>query len=350
VFLGLFYFLITSVDTVGFWWFKIKNWFYIRRKNQSYSKTQQGLSLLIQGRWKKAERFLIAGADQSQEPLMNYLAAARAAQEQSAFDRRDQYIQKSYQIAPHADLAIGLTKADLEIRQEQFEQAVATLNRLRQLSPRHPQVLRLLEKVYVRLADWKQVQLLLPSMRKAKLLTSEQYYLFEKNIYCELFRASSEKRLSDVRALWQEVPRYLRKNPEVVCAYASQLMRHAPVTGVETTKEIEELIRKTLKSSWQPELVSIYGKLNLRNLNRQLVIVGAWLKMYGPHPELLLLLGKICVRVQLWGKAKDYFERCLAQGKNAEASLDYGRLLEQLGESEDALRVYKEALVSEEFV
>lgn len=342
---GLLYFFINSIDRVSFLWFRLKNWLSIRREHQSYSKTQLGLTALIEGRWKKAEKLLLNGVNQSFEPLINCLAAAKAAHEQHAYDRRDNYIQKAYQVAPKEDLAIGLVQAELELKQDKLEQAAATLNHLRQASPRHPQVLKLLEKVYVRLADWKNLNLLLPGLRKANVLTGEEYDLFEKNIYCEIFRASSTKRLSDILSLWNEMPRHLRKNPEVVYAYVTQLSRHAPVTGTETTKEIEELIRKILKQTWSSDLVNLYGTLPLNNLNRQLVIVGAWVKMYGQRPELLLVLGKLCVRLQLWGKAKDYFTRCLAQGPHLAASLEYGKLLEHLNEPDDALQIYREGLM-----
>jgi HemY protein len=347
IFIGLFYFLIHSIDVVNFWWFRIKNWLHIRREHKLYSKTQQGLAALIEGRWKKAERLLLNGVNQSLDPLINYLAAARAAQEQHAFDRRDRYIQQAYEVAPKAELAIGLTQAQLEIKQEQWQQAIATLNHLREASPRHPQVLKLLEKVYVRLAEWKNLQALLPAMWKARMLSSDEYSAFEKNIYCEIFRTCSDKRLSDVRVIWEGVPRYLKKNPEVVCAYVTQLSHHIPVTGIETTKEIEELIRKALKNGWNAELAKLYGNLPFTQLNRQLVIVGAWLKLYGPKPELLLTLGKLCVQVQLWGKAKDYFTKCLEQGPNAQASLEYGKLLEFLGEPEQAMQKYREGLAQQ---
>lgn len=182
-------------------------------------------------------------------------------------------------------------------------------------------------------------------MRKAKVLTAEEYELFEKNLYCEILRHVPNKRLSEIRLIWDQIPRHMKKNPEVVCVYVTQLARYAPVTGVDTTKEMEELIRKTLKSHWQPELAKIYGTLMLANLNRQLVIAGAWLKMYGQKPELLLLLGKLCVRVQLWGKAKDYYAKCLEQGPHPEASLEYGKLLEQLNEPVEAMQKYKEGLM-----
>ena len=95
----------------------MKNWFRFRREHQLYSKTQLGLAALIEGRWKKAERLLLAGANKTIEPLINYLAAAKAAQEQGAHDRRDLYIHKAYQLVPHAELAIGLMQAELEFKQ-----------------------------------------------------------------------------------------------------------------------------------------------------------------------------------------------------------------------------------------
>ena len=79
--------MIAGVDAIQLLWVRIKNWLRLRREHQSYSKTQQGLTMLIEGRWSKAERLLLAGVSQSFEPLMNYLGAAKAAHEQGAFER-----------------------------------------------------------------------------------------------------------------------------------------------------------------------------------------------------------------------------------------------------------------------
>jgi HemY protein len=66
--------------------------------------------------------------------------------------------------------------------------------------------------------------------------------------------------------------------------------------------------------------------------------------MYGAQPAILLFLGKACASIQLWGKAKDYFEQCLAIGPNPEAALEYGKLLESLDNKEAAVKVYKKVL------
>ena len=207
------------------------------------------------------------------------------------------------------------------------------------MTPNHPRVLHLLEKVYVRLADWSALLNLLPNMRKAKVLTKEQAVYFEKNLYCELLKMNSRANLHELHVVWEKIPRQMKKHPDVIVAYAKQLSRL-----VEAEPELEELIRKTLKNNYDPTLVTLYADLPLQNLNRQLVIAGAWLKMYGQQAPILLLLGKLCVRVQLWGKAKDYFEKCLALEPNAEAALAYGKLLISLDESQEAMQKYQDTL------
>jgi HemY protein len=340
---GLFYFIVTSIDRLQFWWFRFKSWLRFRREHRSYSNTQHGLAMLIEGRWKKAEKFLLKGMNKSIEPLMNYIGAARAANELGAYDRRDHYIQKAYEVAPDADLAIGLTQAELELTQDRFEHVIAVLNHLRKKSPRHPGVLKLLEKAYVRSAQWKNLLDILPSMRKAKLVTREQYNQFEKNVYCEILK-NDGKTLETVQAIYYDMPRSVRKDPNVACVYVKQLLSLPLMHNAVVNKEVEDTIRSTLKSHWQPELVAIYGTLPFTNVDKQLVIVNAWLKAYGEQPEILLTLGRLCTQVQLWGKAKDYFERCLALGPNPDASLEYGKLLEHLGDGSLAVQKYRDGL------
>jgi HemY protein len=335
---GLFYFLVDSVDRIQFCWFRLQNWFRLRREHKSYSKTQHGLSLLIEGRWLKAERLLLQGSDQGVEPLMNYLGAARAAQEQKAYDRRDKYIRKAYQLAPHSELAIGLTQAELQLEHEQLEQASATLTRLREISRRHPRVLKLQEKVLVKLGDWQGLRDLLPELRKAKVINAEQALLFEQHIYCEMLRVAGSKDREELMRTWNDMPRSARKNPDIVLVYVQQLLVFGEVA------EAQQLIQKTLKYDWQPDLVKIYSRLIFEDLNRQLVIAGAWLKIYGMKAETLFFLGKICAQIQLWGKAKDYYEKCLALGPNPEAALEYGKLLDKLGEKDEAVLQYREVL------
>ncbi len=176
--------LAGRVDSAFYRW---RNWLRSRRKDKSYNKTNRGLLELAEGRWKNAEHCLLEGVNQSSAPVINYLAAAKAAHEQKLFDKRDVYFRKAHDLAPKGDVAVGLMKARMQYQQGQYEQALATLGPLRAVAPRHAGVLKQLEKSYVHLGDWEALLTLLPQLLKENVITQEHYVTFQKmsiNNYC----------------------------------------------------------------------------------------------------------------------------------------------------------------------
>ena len=85
------YLILRLLDGVDFSLYRWRNWRKWRRKYQSYSKTNRGLVELIEGNWANAEYYLLAGIAQSDAPLLNYLGAAKAANERHEYEKRDAY-------------------------------------------------------------------------------------------------------------------------------------------------------------------------------------------------------------------------------------------------------------------
>jgi HemY protein len=333
------YFLVRFLSGIDTSFYRWKNWLRWRRKNKAYSKTNRGLIELIEGHWRAAENYLLDGISQSDAPLINYLAAAKAAHELGAYDKRDIYLREAHDLSPQADVAIGLTQAQLQLDQGQLEQALATLNHLRSIAPLHSVVLKLLQKLYVRLADWKGLLKLLPSLRKAKLLTTEQLNLLELHVYQEILNSTANKTesLQALHELWKNVPRHLQKNPAFIVCYVKQLLRYPDVSV-----EVEDLINRTLKKSWDSELVKIYGLLITDDSKKQLSHAEKWLKQYPNQAVLLLTLGRLCLRCQLWGKARSYLEESLKLEAMADTYIEYGKLFEHLGDMPAAIQNYRE--------
>lgn len=100
------YFLLRFADGIEMMWLRCKNWLRVHRKYKSYGKTNRGVIELLEGDWRSAEYYLIEGVQQSDTPLVNYLAAAKAANEQGAFERRDLFLQKARDLMPGARVAI----------------------------------------------------------------------------------------------------------------------------------------------------------------------------------------------------------------------------------------------------
>ena len=59
---------------------------------------------------------------------------------------------------------------------------------------------------------------------------------------------------------------------------------------------------------------------------------------------MLLTAARLCLRNELWGKARSYLETVIAIRPTPEAYQEYGRLLSQLGEGEAAADAYRSGL------
>jgi HemY protein len=342
VLLLVLYTIIRFFNQIDASFYRWKSWLKWRRKNKSFNKTNRGLIEALEGQWKNAEYYLNEGLAQSDAPLINYLALAKSAHEQKAFDRRDTYLRKAHLAAPQADIAIGIMQVQLQLNQGQLEQALATLDHLRHVAPRHALVLKLLERVYIHLGDWRHVLEIAPCLYKAKVITRDELTKLELHVYNELLNSTTNRsdHLTALQTIWRSIPKKLQTNPPLVYSYTHQL-----VVYPEQSIEAEELIYKTLKKSWDARLARLYGTIILPNTKIQLTHAESLLKRYGKQAMLLLTLGKISVQCQLWGKARTYFEESLHLEANQETYMEYGKLLEHLGDLPGAMNSYREGLL-----
>jgi len=316
---------------------RLAYWQRQRRSIRSRLRTNRGLIALAEGNWARAERLLSRAAKASDTPLINYLGAARAAQKQDSELRRDQYLSQAYQSMPEAELAVGLTQADVQLSKGQTEQALATLRHLRSIAPKHAYVLYLLEKLYVKLQSWDDLNDLLPELRRYHVLETEELAALEIQIHLMRLEAPWES-VERLQQCWHEMPKALHHSPQLIQSYAGQLKR----LGAE--EEAEKVLSGYLKKEWEPQLIRLYGQVKGANLNQQLNIAEHWLKEHEHHPELLLACGRLCLHDKLWGKARSYLEASLGMDARAETCCELGNLLHQLGEKEKASAYFRQGL------
>lgn len=342
VIMYLFYICMRLVEGIEQGFFRWKNWLRWRRKYKSYSKTNRGLLELIEGQWRNAENHLVEGIEQSDTPLINYLGAAKAASERGAFDKRDTYLRMAHELAPQESLAIGLVQVELQIKQQHFEQALATLTHLRHVAPKQPVVLHYLINVYEALGDWKGIIHLLPEIKKANLLATNDLERLEFQAFYALLQSSANRDISkqDWQNLWASLPKKLQRDPRIVFCYAKRLLKYP-----DSMSTVEELINKTVRKYWDGDLVKLYGLMPMANPQKQLSVAEDWLKLYPNQADLFLTLGRLCVRAELWGKATSYFEDAIKLDPTPEMYSELGRLNERLGEASLAAKNYYRGLV-----
>lgn len=299
----------------------------------------QGLTCLAEGNWVEAETQLLAGMRHGDTPLLNYLGAAIASEGQGNIEKRDEYLALAHKNAPQHDLAIGVTQAYLQQHSQQLEQSLATLNELRALVPKHRQILKLLAQVRLELRDWTGLVDLIPELRQSYAMTSKEIDILELQAHRELLKLSLPSGAPGVlEKAWNAVPKSLRRHTSLIAIYARQLIQQNEMARAEA------VLRAAIEESWDPTLVELYGLASGPTVSEQLEAAESWLSTHGDDARLLLSVARLALHSGQDSKARNYFEKCLAQQGPAEAYRELGGLLERLGEKDKALNYYRRGL------
>ncbi len=311
-----------------------------RKQEKARQALSQGFIELAEGRFDKAEKILLAQVQYSDYPLLAYMGAARAAQQQGATDRRDQYLQLAHEVTPEADIAISLTQAEMQLARQQNEQALATLNVLSERVPKHTAVLRLFAQTCERLHDWDKVLDLLPELKKQQVLAAEEIVQLEIRAWSGVLRELAEDNNHEaLLARWKALPKPLQAEAEVVMHYARALV-HTEADG-----DAEQVLRQYLDKHWDEAVIEQYAELDVLGDGKQLEMAEKWLQQHPYNAHLLYALGKMCLHRSLWGKARSYFEASLGVEPRAQTYLKLARLLEEhMHDTEAAQEYYRQGL------
>jgi HemY protein len=141
-----------------------------------------------------------------------------------------------------------------------------------------------------------------------------------------------------VLAEWAKVPKRLRDTVPLLEALISALMR----TGMHARAEKD--LAAALKAEWRGPLVRLFGLVEGPDPSKQLKRAEGWLATHGEDPDLLLAAARLCLRNELWGKARSYLETVIGMRPSPEAYQVYGKLLNQLGEPDAAADAYRAGL------
>ena len=318
----------------------LRSWRQRQRRQRARRDMDRGLIELAQGNWAQAERYLLRHARDSDIPLLNYLSAARAAQKQNAPQRRDEYLSLAHQSMQGAAFAVQLTQAELQLVHGQLEQSLATLMQLHSVSPKHPHVLSLLARCYQLLRSWNDLRILLPELRKQNALSPDELLQLEKLVHRELLTlATQHGKLDALRSSWQQIPKHLRQDLDMVRHYVRCLLI------LNANDDAEQLLREAVKRQWDVDLIYIYGLIEASDKGKQLATAETWLKGHEKNPILLLSLGRLCKRNKLWGKARTYLNASLGIKPHSDTYKELGQLFEQLNEQSEAVNCYHRGLL-----
>ena len=308
-----------------------------RRLRRAGEKLTRGLIHMAEGDWSKGERLLARSVRGTDSPLIHYLMAARAAQLQGSDERRDDWLKLAYEELPEAETAVLLTQAELQLEHSGLRAGAGDPEPHPGSPPRSP------GGAGPAGPDLSRAEGLGPAPGAgARNWPTPRMDADElEGILASSLEASTTGEgitRVDVDRLWGRLPAALRKAPKLIAQQGLAL------NSLGQGEEAEKKIRQALKRGWEESLVLAYGQVRGAKADNQLRQAEEWLRDRPEDPALLMTAARLCMVLELWGKARSYLETSLAIAPRTDAYALYGRLLDQFGEADNAALAFRSGL------
>lgn len=304
-----------------------------RHRRLSRQKMGEGLIALMEGRHGDAERDLHRASrlDALRGPAL--LAAAEAASRRGENARALATLDEAGQVAPRAARVL---RARVLRREGKPAEAVNLLATDADTGSLTPGGWRELALAALAAGDTRRARLALEPLQKSGALGARGYAALEGQVLSASLRGTADA--AALNAMWSQLPKQQRRVPAAVDAYARQAASFGMV--LPAMDEVESALRR----EWSPLLIDTYGALGAEDIEARLRRAESWLDAHPNDAALLLTLGRMCVRLQLWGKAAQYLERSLALAPSSGAWEALGDVHAGQNEAALAQRCYRNAL------
>ena len=308
-----------------------------QRRKEAHAALTEGLHALVEGRYGKAETTAARALALGEDAGLSALVAARAAHRLKHYAQRDFYLAEAERLAPDAAIARLLTQTELLLDGRQYAQALQPLQTLEKIEPNYAPALKLLLKVHQRLGNWEQVLNVLTRLEKQNALEPVHFRQVQYHAHQQLLERHTGNR-EDLLDYWKKIPESDRLHTQMARLGARKLLEAGEGDTAARTIEM------SLTKQWDSALAALYGDCRANDVLKQLQQAEAWLPHHHDDAGLLLSLGNLCIRQELWGKAENYLEASLSVAQSSAAHLALARLLERKGNQEAAYAHYRQSL------
>ena len=236
-----------------------------------------------------------------------------------------------------------MTEAEFALEDRRFDDARDALQQYAALEGRHIAAMRLSVRAEQGLGNWREVARLVRQMEKHQALTAEQAAPIRSRAVREALHGLRDDPAGLMR-YWRELDDGDRAEPSLALETARAL------AAAGDSRESRRVIEDALDDGWDAGLVLAYGECGQAgepagDVLGRIAQAEKWLQRMPRDGVLLLTLGRLCRRQQLWGKARSYLEAALAIAPSRIAHVELAQLLDQLEESALAARHYRAAAV-----
>ncbi|EXU74731.1 protoheme IX biogenesis protein HemY [Erwinia papayae] len=301
---------------------RTRGWFLGRKRNRARKQTNAALMKLAEGDHRQVEKLLSKNADHAEQPVVNYLLASEAAQQRGDEIRANQHLERAAELAGDDQLPVEITRVRIQLARNEDHAARHGIDRLLEIAPRHPEVLRLAEQAYVRTGAWSSLLDILPAMNKVQIFDEAHRATLQQEAWLGLMnQAMAEQGSEGLKRWWQNQSRKTRHDTALQVAMADHLI------VCDDHETAQEIILAGLKRNYDDRLVLLMPRLKTGNPEQLEKALNQQIKQHGATPLLYSTLGQLLMKHGEWQRASEAFREALKQRPDA---FDYAWLADSL--------------------
>ncbi|WP_202307057.1 protoheme IX biogenesis protein HemY [Dryocola clanedunensis] len=319
---------------------RTRGWFVGRKSSRARKQTKAALLKLAEGDYQQVEKLMAKNADHAEQPVVNYLLAAEAAQQRGDEIRANQHLERAAELADRDQLPVEITRVRLQLARNENHAARHGVDKLLEIAPRHPEVLRLAEQAYVRTGAWGSVIDILPAMEKVQVADPAHRAALQEQAWIGLMDGAMADQGNDgLKAWWRNQSRKTRQETTLQVAMAEHLIE------CDDHDAAQEIVLDGLKRQYDERLVLLMPRLKSGNPEQLEKALRQHIKTQGDRPLLHSTLGQLLMKHGEWQQASEAFREAIKQRPDA---FDYAWLadsLDRLHQPEEAALMRRDGLL-----
>ncbi len=324
------------------------SWFSRRKRLKAQKQTLEGLMRMNEGDYSKAEKLIGKNAKHSDEPILNFIKAAEAAQQRGDEFAANKYLMEATELAGSDNLLVELARTRILLQQNKLPAARSSVDSLLELAPKNAEVLKLAVEIYKKSKAFaaldniiEQVEGLYPDAEYTALVQEMEDGLLDEKM--------NEEGADGLLAWWHEQSRKRRNDNYVRIGLIQRLIdcndhENAYELTLETFKKVEG--NKALSGALYAQIT----RLQPMDSTKLIKLLEKRANSSAEEAECCInrALGYLHVRQGDFVKASDAFKKVLAnksEMKQYDATMA-AYVFEQIGDLVTAKQVRDEMLKS----
>ncbi|MCK3657827.1 heme biosynthesis protein HemY [Pasteurellaceae bacterium Pebbles2] len=222
------------------------SWFSRRKRTRAQKQTLEGLMRMDEGNYSKAEKLISKNAKHSDEPILNFIKAAEAAQQRGDEFNANKYLMEATELAGSDNLAVELARTRILLQQRKLPAARSSVDSLLVMTNKNPEVLRLAVEIYKKSKAYQALDGILELIEKRGLYSSAKFTALQREVEDGLLDEMMNEQGSDgLLSWWEEQPRKRRHDNYVRVGLIQRLIdcndhESAYDLTIETIKKLDD--------------------------------------------------------------------------------------------------------------